>query len=87
MNDKAYKTRYFNKINYDKSLNALRKSSNRVEKIKAEYEYYYALPENIKEYFVKPYDYSVSDGVAQYCIEKLDIEDAAKQFISNNTSH
>ena len=87
MNDETYKTRYFNKINYDKDFDSLIKSSTKVDKIKAEYDYYYKLPDTIKPYFVRPYNYSINNGVAQYCVEKVDAQDAAKQFISNTKSH
>lgn len=87
MDNELYKTRYFNKIHYDDAMGALCKTSTKVEKIRAEYDYYYALPEAIQEMFVMPYSYSESDGSASYYIEKLDLEDAAKQYVSNEKSH
>jgi hypothetical protein len=86
MSAESYKTRYFNKIQYDEVLGALCKTSTKIEKIKAEYEYYYALPDDIREFFVMPYNYIENDGSASYYIEKLDIEDAAKQYVSNTKS-
>ena len=72
-----YLTRYFNKI--VESQNFLYKSSLNVAKIKAEYEYYYLLPETLKKYFVKPTDLVIKDGIATYCMDKIYREDAAKQ--------
>jgi hypothetical protein len=51
--DEEYKTRYFNKIEYVEDKNLLKKSSTNIEKIKAEYDYYYNLPVNIQKYFVQ----------------------------------
>lgn len=86
MDNELYKTRYFNKIHYDDAKGALCKTSTKVEKIRAEYEYYYALPEDIKEMFVMPYNYTETADSASYYIEKLDLEDAAKQYVSNEMS-
>lgn len=83
----TYKTRYFNYIHYVDNLHSLCKSSANVEKIKAEYDFYYALPEHLQRYFVQPYNYEEADGTAKYNLEKFFMEDAAKQFLSGLIDH
>lgn len=85
--DNLYKTRYFNKIHYESDLHSLCKSSTNVEKIKAEYDFFYALPEHLQRYFVQPYGYEEAGGVGKYYVERFFMEDAAKQFLSGRLGH
>jgi hypothetical protein len=80
---KEYKTRYFNKIEYVEDLNLLKKSSTNIEKIKAEYDYYYSLPVNIQKYFVQPINFQINNNYASYYIQKINAEDLAKIFVNN----
>jgi len=82
--DEEYKTRYFNKIEYVEDKNLLKKSSTNIEKIKAEYDYYYNLPVNIQKYFVQPINFEISGSFASYYIQKIDADDLAKTFVNNN---
>lgn len=82
--DKEYKTRYFNKIEYIEDKGLLKKSSTNIEKIKAEYDYYYNLPANIQKYFVQPINFEIDNGFASYYIQKIDADDLAKTFVNNN---
>jgi hypothetical protein len=83
---KQFKTRYFNQITYDINTNVLVKKSSNIEKLRAEYEFYQALPENLKEYFVVPNSYIETNNYAQYNLAYIPAEDAAIQHISNNLS-
>jgi hypothetical protein len=84
--DEEYKTRYFNKIEYVEDKNLLKKSSTNIEKIKAEYDYYYNLPVNIQKYFVQPINFEINGSFASYYIQKIDADDLAKTFVNNNLS-
>jgi hypothetical protein len=75
-----YTTRYFNKIIEDQ--NFLYKQSSNIEKIKAEYDYYYYLPHELKHYFVQPQDFLLESPLASYKMQKMYIEDAAKQIVN-----
>jgi hypothetical protein len=75
-----YVTRYFNEIIEDQ--NFLYKQSSNIEKIKAEYDYYYYLPDTLKKYFVQPENLLLKDSLASYRMQKMYMEDAAKQIIN-----
>lgn len=79
---KRYNTRYFNNIIEDKERNVLIKSSSDIQKIKDEYLFYYALPENLQRYFVQPFDFVSDDKEASYSMEKFNIRDAAFNMVS-----
>jgi uncharacterized protein (UPF0335 family) len=65
-------------------IHALQKVSENIEKIKAEYDYYYNLPEHLQRYFVQPFHFEINDDKASYYIEQYNIEDMAKQLVENN---
>jgi hypothetical protein len=83
---KDFKTRYFNQITYNIEANELIKSSSNVDKLHAEYDFYHALPEDLLEYFVIPRNYIEHEDSAQYTLDYINAEDAAKQFVSNLVS-
>lgn len=78
-----YKTRYFNKLQYVDGIHALQKISENIEKIKAEYDYYYKLPEHLQRYFVQPFHFEINEDKASYYLEQYNIEDMAKQLVNN----
>ena len=82
----TFKTRHFNNIEYVHGIHALKKVSLNIEKIKAEYDYYYKLPPHLQRYFVQPFHFEIDDAGASYYTEKYNIEDLAKQFINNKIS-
>lgn len=47
------------------------KSSLMVDKLTNEYQYYYALPNKLQAYFVKPFEFKVFNGIASYKMNKL----------------
>jgi len=62
-----YSSRYFNKVYEDNGL--ITKASTNIDKIKAEFDYYYYLPNNLKRFFVQPFDFEIKDNVASYKME------------------
>lgn len=82
----SFKTRYFNKIEYFDGIHALKKTSYNIDKIKAEYDYYYELPPHLQRYFAQPFHFEIDNDVASYYTEKYNISDLAKQFVSNDLS-
>lgn len=78
-----YKTRYFNKLEYLDGIHALKKISPEIEKIKAEYDYYYKLPNHLQRYFVQPFHFEIDNEKASYHVERYNVEDVARQFVEN----
>lgn len=83
MINEQYKTRYFNKIEYIEKSNLLKKSSTNMEKIKAEYDYYYELPPLIQKYFVQPINFEINNKTASYYVQKIETSDLAKVLIND----
>jgi hypothetical protein len=59
-------TRAFNTVMFNPFDNSITKKSHNYIKIISEYQYYYALPESIKRYFVRPYRLQMNDSQASY---------------------
>lgn len=74
-----FDSRFFNSLKSDKYT--LVKSSSNIEKIKAEYSFYHLLPENMKYWFVQPFDYKEENGRASYCMERLHMTDLAIKWV------
>ncbi len=60
------------------------KSSTQKNKIKAEYSFYYLLPDNMKVWFVQPFDYTEDDKKAYYRMERYRIPDSAIYHVNNS---
>lgn len=74
-----FEVRHFNAISYDDYT--IRKSSHNRDKIRQEFTYWGLLPDQMKFWFVQPYDF-VDDGkTASYAMERLNIPDMALQWI------
>ncbi len=74
-----FDSRYFNSLKGNSHI--LVKSSSNKEKIKAEYSFYHLLPENMKFWFVMPFDYTESETVASYTMERLHMTDLAIKWV------
>lgn len=72
-------TRYFNSLCGDEYT--LVKSSGNVRKIKAEYEYYNLLPDDMRIWFVRPYGYQEAGSTASYKMERLHVTDLAVKWV------
>lgn len=57
------------------------KSSTNKKKIKSEYEFYYLLPEQMKMWFVMPFDYKEDKEKASYTMERVHTTDIAIRFV------
>lgn len=57
------------------------KSSTNKKKIKSEYQFYYLLPEQMKMWFVMPFDYREEEDRASYTMERVHTTDIAIRFV------
>ena len=83
-NTSTYNSRYFNNLIVQDDI--VIKSSDNIKKIKAEYSYYYNLPENVQRYFVQPFDFQVINNIASYKMERVNTENAAELMLSGKLS-
>lgn len=74
-----FDSRYFNSLKGNEYT--LIKSSSNKKKIKAEYCFYQLLPEDMKFWFIMPYDYKESNDNACYTMERLYITDIAVKWV------
>lgn len=81
-----YKSRYFNVIERIEFFGYLRKISKDITKLKAEYNYWYELPENIQHFFVQPFGFHLDGEVAYYYMEELLVKNAGELLVSGELS-
>lgn len=74
-----FDSRYFNSLKGNGYT--LVKSSSNKEKIRAEYCFYHLLPENMKFWFVIPFDYREEEHSASYTMERLHMTDLAIKWV------
>ena len=75
----GFDARFFNALAGDEYT--VTKRSTKKEKIKAEYQFYYLLPEMMKMWFVMPYDYKEDADGASYTMERFHMTDIAIRFV------
>lgn len=75
----GFDARFFNALAGDEYT--VTKRSAKKEKIKAEYQFYYLLPETMKMWFVMPYDYKEDADGASYTMERFHMTDIAIRFV------
>lgn len=75
------KARYFNNISVNDNI--VTKSSTDIYKIKSEFKYYYLLPDDLKPFFVKPFNYRENETHAMYDMEYSGI--TLYEFIYKNS--
>lgn len=75
----GFDARFFNALEGDEYT--VTKRSSKKEKIKAEYEFYYLLPDAMKMWFVMPYDYREDENGASYTMERFHMTDIAIRFV------
>lgn len=80
----GFDARFFNALEGDEYT--VTKRSSKKEKIKAEYEFYYLLPDNMKMWFVMPYDYREDENGASYTMERFRMTDIAIRFVHGAVS-
>lgn len=80
----GFDARFFNALLGDE--HTVTKRSTKKEKIKAEYNFYYLLPDNMKMWFVMPYDYKEDEEGASYTMERFHMTDIAIRFVHGAVS-
>lgn len=75
----GFDARFFNSLMGD--AYTVTKKSSKIEKIKSEYNFYYLLPDDMKIWFVMPYDYKESADGASYTMERYHMTDIAIRFV------
>lgn len=83
-NTDYYNSRFFNKVVADGDT--VVKSSSNIDKIKSEYQFYYYLPKNLKEFFVQPFSLIVGEDVAKYSMTKIPVPNSAQLILSGKLS-
>lgn len=81
-----YKTRYFNTIEETDSPGILVKKSSDTKKIQEEYEYWYSLPKDLRQYFVKPFSFKLENNTASYYMEEIKADNAGAQVAAGQMS-
>ncbi len=74
-----FDSRYFNTLKGNEYT--LVKSSANKSKIRAEYNFYHLLPDNMKFWFVMPFDYKEEENQASYTMERLHMADLAVKWV------
>ncbi|MFQ3577304.1 MAG: hypothetical protein SNJ77_12795 [Cytophagales bacterium] len=74
-----FEARHFNQIEKDELT--ITKKSNKIDKIKAEFEYYHHVPNELKSFFLPTFDFRTSDNQASYKLEKLNVPDMAMLWV------
>lgn len=75
----GFDARFFNAVSGDEFI--VTKSSKNVHKIRAEYEFYYLLPDEMKMWFVMPYNYTEKKAGASYDMERYHMTDLAIRWV------
>lgn len=79
-----FDSRYFNSLQGNEYT--LVKSSTNKKKIKSEYTYYHLLPDDMKYWYVMPFDYKESENTASYTMERLHMTDLAIKWVHGSIS-
>ena len=74
-----FDSRYFNSL-IENEYTVVKRSSNK-EKIKAEYEFYYLLPDDMKYWFVQPFEFVEEKEYASYRMERLYMTDLSIKLV------
>jgi len=75
----GFEARFFNSLEGDEYT--LIKSSDKKDKLRAEYEMYNLLPDNMKQWFVRPYDFTEEGDKASYKMQRYHMTDLAIRYI------
>ncbi len=75
----GFDARFFNALEGDEYV--VTKRSTNKKKIKMEYEFYHLLPDNMKMWFVMPFDYKENEESASYTMERYHMTDIAIRWI------
>ncbi len=75
----GFDARFFNSLSGDEYT--VVKSSEKKSKIKAEYTFYSLLPDDMKQWFVRPFDYREDDRYASYRMQRYSMTDLAIRYV------
>lgn len=75
----GFDSRFFNSVSGGDFV--VKKTSKDRQKIKKEYDFYYLLPDDMKPWFVMPYDYQDDGTTASYCMKRYHMADLALRFV------
>ncbi len=75
----GFDARFFNSLTGDGYT--VVKSSEKVSKIKAEYTFYGLLPDDMKQWFARPFDYREEEGLASYRMQRYFMTDLAIRYV------
>ncbi len=75
----GFEARFFNSLSGDE-YTVIKRSSNK-EKIRAEYSFYYLLPDSMRSWFVLPYEYKDEGGTASYKMQRYHMTDLAIRYV------
>ena len=80
----GFDARFFNTLTGDEYT--VIKRSEKKDKIKAEYTFYGLLPDDMKQWFVRPFDYSEDEGSASYRMQRYHMTDLAIRYVHGSIS-
>jgi len=75
----GFDARFFNSLSGDEYT--VVKTSSKKDKIKAEYSFYGLLPDDMKQWFVRPFDYQEHDDAASYRMQRYHMTDLAIRYV------
>ena len=78
----GFDARYFNSLTGDEYT--VVKASEKKEKIKAEYTFYGLLPDDMKQWFVRPFDYKEDENGASYRMQRYHMTDLAIRYVHSS---
>jgi hypothetical protein len=76
------KSRYFNQLK--NSGDIVNKSSKNVQKLKAEFEYYYLIPNEMQRFFVQPFNFTSNESSSSYSMQLYHVPDVALLWINQS---
>jgi hypothetical protein len=79
-----FEARFFNSI--EKDTLYITKRSDNIKKIEVEHLYYDFLPDQLKAFFLRPFQLEKTEEWASYKLEKLNIPDVSIQWVHNSFS-
>lgn len=81
----GFDARFFNSLAGDEYT--VVKSSSKKDKIKAEYTFYGLLPDDMKQWFARPFDYREDEGTASYAMQRYHMTDLAIRYVHSSITY
>ncbi|MCR5672905.1 MAG: aminoglycoside phosphotransferase family protein [Lachnospiraceae bacterium] len=81
----GFDARFFNSLSGDEY--SVTKTSEKIDKIKAEYTFYHLLPDDMKQWFVRPFDYREENGSASYRMQRYHMTDLAIRYVHGSVTY